>query len=101
MAGRDRVPTTSDSPAVAAWGDPPVVARCGLTSPGPTQLDCISANGVDWVAQPMSDGIAFTTYGRDPALEVLVPRAYAPEPLMLGPFTDAAKAVPQGPHRCR
>ena len=29
-------------------------------------------NGVDWVAHPLADGTSFTTYGRDPAVQVLV-----------------------------
>ena len=31
----------------------------------------------------LSDGASATTYGRDPAIEVLIPKAYAPEPLLL------------------
>ncbi|BDZ58711.1 hypothetical protein [Barrientosiimonas endolithica] len=44
--------------------------------------------------------MAFTTYGREPAIEVLVPKDYAPEPLVLGAFTEAAQQIPQGPRRC-
>ncbi|WP_018155467.1 DUF3515 family protein [Demetria terragena] len=91
---------SSDSPAVRAWGDPPIVARCGLTSPGPTTDPCVDASGVDWVAHDLDDGTAFVTYGRDPAIEVLVPKDYAPEPLALGAFASAAKQIPQGEHRC-
>ncbi len=96
-----RVRTTSDSPAVAAWGDPAIIWRCGVTPPGPTTDECIDVNGVDWVRQPLKDGSAFVTYGRDPAVEVLVPDAYAPEPLVLPPFSTVVAAVPQGEHRCR
>lgn len=100
VAGTSSEETTSDSPAVHAWGDPAIIARCGVSTPGPTTNDCISANGVDWVARRLDDGMSFVTYGRSPAIEVLVPRDYTPEPLVLGAFSGAAKQVPQGPRRC-
>ena len=95
------VDTTSDSPAVHAWGDPAVIARCGVAPPGPTTDQCIEVSGVDWVAHRLSDGVRFTTFGRTPAIEVLVPATYSPEPLLLPAFTAAAQTIPQGTHRCR
>ncbi|TQL50719.1 DUF3515 family protein [Ornithinicoccus hortensis] len=87
------------SEGVAAWGDPAIIARCGATSPGPTTDPCIDADGVDWVAHELEDGYAFTTFGREPGIEVLVPSAYAPEPLLLSAFRAAAEVVPPtGPH---
>ena len=96
-----RVRTSSDSPAVAAWGDPAIIWRCGVTPLGPTTDECIDVNGVDWVRHPLADGSSFTTYGRDPAVQVLVPKAYAPEPLVLPPFSDVVSVVTQGERRCR
>ncbi len=93
--------TVSDSPAVAAWGDPPVIARCGVSALGPTSADCIAVSGVDWVVRRLSDGASFTTYGTDPAIEVLVPSAYAPEPLLLPAFGAAARALPSTGRSCR
>jgi hypothetical protein len=77
-----------------------VVWRCGVTPPGPTTDECIEVDGVDWVRHPLADGSSFTTYGRDPAVQVLVPDAYAPEPLVLPPFSKVVAALPQGEHRC-
>ncbi len=93
--------TTSDSPAVAAWGDPAVIARCGVSALGPTTEECIAVSGVDWVARDLSDGMRFTTYGRDPAIEVLVPDEYAPGTLLLPAFGEAAKALPENGRRCQ
>lgn len=91
----------SGSPAntVAGWGDPAIIARCGVASPGPS-TECIEADDVDWVMTSLSDGKRFVTYGRVPAIEVLVPSAYSPEPLVLGAFDAAAGQVPQDSHRC-
>ena len=86
--------------ARAAWGDPAVVARCGLDPLGPTTDDCVSVDGVDWVVRTLSDGSAATTYGRDPAIEVLAPAAYGPVPLLLPAFSAAAGALPTNGRRC-
>jgi len=79
---------TTTSQATAAWGDPaaPIVLRCGVVPPGPTTQRCVQATdasgaSVDWIAvegEPGATGGAlwtFTTYGRDPAVEVRVPAA--------------------------
>ena len=50
-----------------------IIARCGLDPLSPTTEDCVTVDGVDWVVRPLSDGSAATTYGRDPAIEVLAP----------------------------
>jgi len=87
--------TAADSNTVAAWGDPAIIARCGATPPGPTTDQCLDIEGVDWISVPIDDGVRFTTYGRDPAIQVLVPQEYATEALVMPAFTAAADAVPQ------
>jgi hypothetical protein len=86
---------------VRAWGAPPIIARCGLPGLGPTTDPCLDVSGIDWVAHQLSDGVRFTTYGRSPAIEVLVPSAYQPEPLLLPAFGPAASAIPQGQRHCQ
>ena len=93
--------TSSSSEAVRAWCDPAIIARCGLAPIGPTTDQCLEVSGVDWVAHQLSDGVRFTTYGRSPAIEILVPSAYQPEPLLLPAFGPAAMAIPQGERRCQ
>lgn len=101
VANQHRVQVRAGPPAVAAWGDPAIIARCGVSPPGPTTLDCIDVSGIDWVVEPLTDGVRFTSYGRTPAIEVLVPGAYRPEPLLLPAFTAAAGQLPRGSRRCR
>jgi Protein of unknown function (DUF3515) len=101
VGGQARVPTSSSSAAVRAWGDPAIIARCGLPAIGPTTDTCLDVSGVDWVAHQLTDGVRFTTYGRSPAIEVLVPSAYKPEPLLLPAFGPAASAIPQGERHCK
>ena len=85
LAGLER--STTSSQATAAWGEPgaAVVLRCGVEPPGPTTDGCVTADdgtvAVDWIGVPGepeadgSTGWTFTTYGRVPAVEVLVPAA--------------------------
>jgi hypothetical protein len=101
VGGQSLRPTSSSSDAVRAWGDPAIIARCGLPPIGPTTDQCLDVSGVDWVAHQLTDGVRFTTYGRSPAIEVLVPSAYRPEPLLLPAFGAAASAIPQGERRCQ
>lgn len=78
---------TASAQAAAAWGDPAVTLRCGVEVPGPTTDRCLSielpdGSTVDWInpeaAEEEVDGQAagswtFITYGRDPAVELVVP----------------------------
>ena len=100
VSGRASVATDPVNPAVHAWGDPAIIARCGVAPPGPTTEDCLSVNGVDWVATPLSDGTRFVTYGREPAIEVLIPKSDLPEGSLLPVFTAAAQALPENGRHC-
>ncbi|MCA5893663.1 DUF3515 domain-containing protein [Isoptericola sp. NEAU-Y5] len=80
LAG-DLVQRQTDAQATTAWGEPgaAVTLRCGVTPPGPS-ADCQSVESaggtVDWIVEAGDDGTwRFTTYGREPAVEVLVPPA--------------------------
>ena len=103
VARRDRVEVDVDGDErdAAAWGDPAVIATCGWPALGPTDAECLDVDGVFWVVERLDDGVRFTTFGRDPAIEVLVPDAYAPEPLLLPAFADAARALPGNGRVCR
>jgi hypothetical protein len=100
VGGQAETDTTPPSPRAAAWGSPAIVATCGWPALGPTDQECLDIDGVYWVAEPLSDGVRFTTFGRDPAIEVLVPDAYKPEPLLLPAFRRAAEALPTNGRHC-
>ena len=91
-------PTSAKSDTVRAWGDPAIIARCGVTSPGPTTDECFDVDGIDWVGHQLSDGFRFITYGRSPAIEVLIPEKY--QGWGVAAFTAAARTIPQSTHRC-
>lgn len=101
VSGMERAGTSPQDPAVAAWGDPAVVARCGLPALGPTDVECVEVDGVGWIPGTLSDGTRFTSFGTDPAVEVLVPSRYDPAPLLLPAFTAVAQALPRNGLECR
>jgi hypothetical protein len=64
----------TDAQATGAWGSPAsILLRCGVEVPGPTTLECTTVNGVDWIIDDSdAPNYRFVTYGRDPAIEVIV-----------------------------
>lgn len=95
IQGMERRVVAVQSDGVAAWGDPEIIARCGGTPPGPSSETCVDVDGVHWLEIPLADGTSFTTYGRDPAIEVLIPDDYSPAMWLLPEFAAAAQTVEQ------
>jgi hypothetical protein len=66
----------TDAQATGAWGSPAtVLLTCGVDVPGPSTLRCESVEGVDWLVDESrgeDDLYTFTTFGRDPAVEVFI-----------------------------
>ncbi|SDN93677.1 Protein of unknown function [Cryobacterium flavum] len=64
----------TNAQGTGAWGDPAaVLLHCGVPVPAPTTLPCLNINGIDWIEDD-SDAptYRYTTYGRDPAIEVVI-----------------------------
>jgi hypothetical protein len=75
VAGLDLRETNAQ--ATGAWGEPAtVLLRCGVAVPDPTaSLACVTApeNGIDWLRDDSdAPNYVFTTYGRDPAVQVII-----------------------------
>jgi hypothetical protein len=75
VLGRTR--RTLDVKGAAQWGDPAIVLRCGVAVPGPTTDPCSTVDDVDWVQTQSKKYYEFTSFGRSPATEVLLPVALA------------------------
>ncbi len=65
---------TTDAQATGAWGDgPSITLRCGVEPPGPTVTLCYAVKGIDWLEDSSRKPIyTFTTYGRNPAVQVTI-----------------------------
>lgn len=60
--------------ATGAWGNPAaILLTCGLAKPGPTTMPCVTINNVDWVEDDSRKPLyVYTTFGREPAVQVAV-----------------------------
>jgi Protein of unknown function (DUF3515) len=90
---------TKGNPLAAAWGDPPIVLRCGVGRPaGYDKFSaCQVVNGLGWfVPEKTIDDqgadVVMTTVGRDPAVEVKVPATYRPPDAVMVDLGTAVKA---------
>lgn len=85
VLGFARAETSSQGTAAWGSGEDTIVMRCGVTPPGPTSDLCTTladGNGVevDWIVRELEDGVfLYTTYGREPAIDVTVPLSAAPD----------------------
>ncbi|MBB4735009.1 hypothetical protein HDA30_000517 [Micrococcus cohnii] len=93
LGGEPLRPT--DSQATAVWGDPAaVVLRCGVEPPAPTTDRCVTAEGVDWVVKDEDANWRITTYGRDPAVEVLFDKSRATSDAVMVGLGGAVSQIP-------
>ena len=105
----DRVGTAqkreTDSQGTAAWGEPVTVSlRCGVTGAGPSS-QCVTFEKVDWkVASVPADRpkqYVLTTFGRTPAVQVVLDARLAPSDQVMPPISDAvAAAIAHSSARC-
>lgn len=85
-----RRPVTPDAGTTAAWGDPPITLRCGVAAPTPAATaELVTVSGVDWLPEPLTAGVRFTTVDRSPTVIVDVPSSYAPEAGALADLADS------------
>src|SRR3954452_10005633 len=88
VAGQDSRKTQPAAALGGAWGDPPIVAQCGVAVPAEFSrtASCSQADGVGWfvpdaqVADQSSD-VVMSTAGYRPVLQVTVPAKYRPNGL--------------------
>ena len=99
----------TDAQATGAWGDPDrpgtpttVLLTCGVEVPGPSTLTCQRVGGVDWL---MDDSEApnyrFTTFGRDPAVEVYLDYDTVSGATVLDALSALCSATPDQRSRAR
>lgn len=101
--GADLPKLRTDAQATAAWGEPggAVTMRCGVAQLGPSadcqHVDSGDGTAVDWIVTTDDEGTwSFVTYGREPAVEVIVPPAVT-EDHSTSFIADLAGAVTQVP----
>ena len=83
LGTRPARPVDSPSPYVVAWGEPPVVLRCGVPRPTafvPTAQTLV-ISGVTWFAERRGSTTAWTVVDRPVYVEVVAPADDASEPV--------------------
>ncbi len=96
LDGAGRRPTTPDSAATAAWGEPPLVMRCGVDRPEALTATSVllEVNSVGWLPEPLEAGIIFTAVdwpsAEDPIfVEISIPDVYASPGSVVADLTAA------------
>ena len=98
----DQGSTPVDSPRAAAWGDPRITLRCGVTQPEsllPTSR-CDDVDGVGWFTEDEDGTRLFTTIGREPNVSMEVPEDYEPAGAALIDVGDVVKAMTRDVDPC-
>ena len=92
----DNVKRETDAQGTGAWGNPAtVLLRCGVAVPGPSTLLCVTLKGIDWLRDDSNaPNYVFTTYGRDPAVEVIVDGDKASGTNALVELSNAVGSIP-------
>lgn len=84
----------TNAQATAAWGDPSlVILRCGVNVPGPTTDRCVTVNDVDWVIKEGDPVWTLTTFGRNPATEILIDPDKISSATVLADLSSAAGKI--------
>lgn len=93
---------TTDAQGTAAWGTPTVaLLYCGVPVPEVSDVDCIEYNGIFWLREVVDAGYAFTTYGRDPAVRVVVDDEITGGPgVALDEISEAVSYLPENGRQC-
>ena len=86
---------TTNAQSTAAWGNPAtVILRCGIAPVEISTLPCVTANGVDWIIdESAKPSFRFISFGRTPALEVIVDSENAVGVNALDSLAEAVKSI--------
>ncbi|WP_255305185.1 DUF3515 family protein [Microbacterium sp. 3J1] len=86
----------TDAQATAAWGTPSAVRlTCGVGAPPPTDQQCVSLGGAEWIVdESESPNLLMTTYGREPAVQVSVDTTTISADSVLESLAGAVQQIP-------
>jgi hypothetical protein len=94
----------TDAQATGAWGDPErVLLTCGVAVPKVSALPCVEVNGVYWLRDDQAKPLyVFTTYGREPAIDVAIEQGKEASPgNVLYDLTDAVRETKTNGLKCQ
>ena len=90
----------TNAQSTAAWGDPSAaVYHCGVAVPTVSDLPCFSQGSVDWIRDDRGKQVVYTTFGRDPAVQVVIDTSKATASV-LQDVGNAVDSLPKDGHEC-
>lgn len=90
----------TNAQSTAAWGDPEAaIYHCGVTVPTVSDLPCFDQGGVDWIRDDRGKQIVYTTFGRSPAVQVVIDTSLTTSQVVQD-LTDAVSTLPKDGHKC-
>jgi hypothetical protein len=108
-AAQVRLPDTVDTKyalrntnaqSTAAWGDPSAaVYHCGVAVPTVSDLPCFTQGSVDWIRDDKGKQVVYTTFGRDPAVQVVIDTSKTTSQV-LQDLGTAVSSLPTDGHKC-
>jgi hypothetical protein len=92
----------TNAQATGAWGDPAVVLlRCGVTVPTVSDLPCVQTDDFYWLRDDSkAPTYVFTTYGRTPAVAVVVDQKKLAPGVVLTDLETAVSFTKPNGHKC-
>ena len=93
--GKRKMTQNPVSSLVAAWGDPTIVVKCGVTVPFNAQLetDLLTINEIDWRYEQSESGTRFFSESLRTIVEVDVPSDYGNPTDALVDLTEALAQI--------
>jgi hypothetical protein len=92
----------TNAQATGAWGDPAVVLlRCGVTVPTVSDLPCVQTDDFYWLRDDSkAPTYVFTTYGRTPAVAVVINQKKLAPGVVLSDLETAVSFTKTNGHKC-
>lgn len=92
----DQKKRETNAQATGAWGEPAtILLHCGVDVPGPSTLPCVEVNGIDWIEDDSEKpNYRYTTFGRTPAVEVVLDSEKVSGTTTLVDLTGAIEKIP-------
>jgi hypothetical protein len=90
----------TNAQSTAAWGTPSAaIMHCGVAVPTVSDLPCFSQGSVDWIRDDRGKEIVYTTFGRSPAVQVVIDTTKTTSQV-LQDIGDAVSTLPKDGHAC-
>jgi hypothetical protein len=90
----------TNAQSTAAWGDPEAaIYHCGVEVPTVSDLPCFDQGGVDWIRDDRGGQVVYTTFGRSPAVQVVIDTTKT-TPSVLQDLGPAVSTLPRDGHEC-